>query len=176
MPCLWWLAHLCFPRTRLAGPRTDSGYCILQWVLPPVWKQHVAGGAPVPILQDADAPIVSPDGKWIVCWLEKEGTKPQIAIVSFTDGRIMRKFDVPLLSSNVAPVLWTPDGKAFAYIADRGGVSNIFAQPIDGSKPVQLTKFTSGLLFNFAWSPDGTQLACARGGITSDVVLIQDLG
>jgi Tol biopolymer transport system component len=133
----------------------------------------VAGGAPVPILRDTSAPVVSPDGKWIVCWLY-EDNKTKIAIVSFTDGHIMRKFDAPPPSHGNGQVSWTPNGKAYAYVADRGGVSNIFAQPIDGSKPVQLTKFTSGLLFSFAWSRDGTQLACSRGGITSDVVLIQD--
>jgi serine/threonine-protein kinase len=152
-----------------------------QWILfsttgPPVmsWKQHVAGGAPVPILRDTSEPIASPDGKWILCWLSEEGAnKTQIAIVSFTDGRIMRKFAAPP-PSHAWQLAWTPDGRAYTYVADRGGASNIFAQPIDGTKPVQLTKFTSGLLFSFAWSRDGTQLACARGGITSDVVLIQD--
>jgi Tol biopolymer transport system component len=139
------------------------------------WKQHLAGGAPVPILRHTAAPVVSPDGKWIVCSLREDRTT-KIAIASFTDGRIVRKFDAPPKSeTSLGPLKWTPDGKAYAYIADRGGVSNIFAQPIDGSNPVQITNFTSGLMFSFAWSRDGTQLACARGGITRDVVLIQDL-
>jgi serine/threonine protein kinase/WD40 repeat protein len=152
-----------------------------QWILyytigPPVtsWKQHVTGGAPVPILRDASAPVVSPDGKWIFCWLY-EDNKTKIAIVSFTDGRMMRKFDLPPGLSARNRLSWMPDGKAFAYIADRGGISNIFAQPIDGSDPMQITRFSSGMLFSFAWSRDGSQLACARGGITSDVVLIHDL-
>jgi Tol biopolymer transport system component len=129
-----------------------------------------------PYHRDTDLPVVSPDGKWIVCLLHEEGgNKTKIAIVSFTDGRIMRKFDVPPGLCDWSRLSWMPDGKAIAYIADRGGVSNIFAQPIDGSEPGQITKFSSGLLFSFAWSRDGTQLACARGGITSDVVLIHDL-
>jgi Tol biopolymer transport system component len=152
-----------------------DGQWLLYWTFgppPTLWKQHLAGGAPAPIVRNAQLPRVSPDGKWIACWL-LEGNK--IAIVSFTDGHIVRKFDLPSGWPASSPFLWTPDGKAITYIANRGGISNIFAQPIDGGKPVQITNFSSGVLFNFAWSRDGRQLACARGGITSDVVRIDDL-
>jgi Tol biopolymer transport system component len=137
------------------------------------WKRHLAGGAPVLITpQTSWRPAVSPDGKWIVCLLGDKD--PKIGILSFIDGHVDREFDTPRGLTEFSPLLWTPDGKAIAYIADRGGVSNIFAQPLGGGKPIQITKFTSGSMFSFAWSRDGSQLACARGGVTSDVVLIHN--
>ena len=70
---------------------------------------------------------------------------------------------------------WTPDGRALTYIDTRSGFSNIWSQPLDGKKPVQLTNFTTGRIFNFDWSREGKWLALARGSLTSDVVLISDL-
>ena len=69
-------------------------------------------------------------------------------------------------------IRWSPDGRSLTYINSQDGVSNIWSQPLDGGKPVQLTNFKTGRIFNFAWSRDGKWLALARGSVTSDVVLI----
>ena len=69
---------------------------------------------------------------------------------------------------------WMPDGRAINYIALNNGVSNIWRQPLDGSPPFQITKFDTGRIFNFAYSPDGKQLALSRGSLNSDVVLIKN--
>ena len=58
------------------------------------------------------------------------------------------------------------------YIDTRGGVSNIWMQPLDGGPPRQVTDFKSDRIFGFEWSRDGKQLALARGTESSDVVLI----
>jgi Tol biopolymer transport system component len=76
--------------------------------------------------------------------------------------------------SNIQNLQWTPDGRAIYYIALNNGVSNIWRQPIDGSPPAQVTQFATGRIFNFAYSPDGQQLALSRGSFDSDVVLIKD--
>jgi hypothetical protein len=65
-------------------------------------------------------------------------------------------------------------GQALAYIDTRQGVSNLWAQPLAGGPPEQITDFKSELIFEFAWSRDGKQLALARGTQTSDVVLIRN--
>ena len=54
-------------------------------------------------------------------------------------------------------------------------VTNIWSQPLDGNAPVQLTDFKQGRIFWFDLSPDGSQLAVARGSIISDVVMISNL-
>jgi len=46
---------------------------------------------------------------------------------------------------------------------------------LDGGPSKQLTNFKPDLLFPFAWSRDGRQLALARGSVTKDVILISNL-
>jgi len=59
------------------------------------------------------------------------------------------------------------------YAATRGGVSNIWEQPLDGSAPQQLTDFKSDLISSFAWSKDG-RLVCTRAAAANDVILISN--
>jgi hypothetical protein len=61
-----------------------------------------------------------------------------------------------------------------SYAAAHNGVWNIWSQPLDGGKPVQLTSWQSEVIFAFAWSQDGKQLAVARGLQTNDVILISN--
>ena len=68
---------------------------------------------------------------------------------------------------------WTPNGKSIAYI----DLHNVWAQPLDGGKPVQLTRFTDPTysIVDYAWSFDGEQLAIALMTKKSDVVAIKGL-
>jgi hypothetical protein len=59
-------------------------------------------------------------------------------------------------------------------VLTRNGASNIWEQPLTGGPPYQLTKFTSGLIANFAWSRDGKQLLLTKFNRTSDVILISN--
>ena len=140
---------------------------------PTLWKMPVDGGQAVQMLDKyAMAPVVSPDGKLIACyyWDETPDSQLGIAIIPFEGGAPIKQFNLPAML-----VRWTPDGHGLAYIDNRGGVSNIWMQPIDGGKPVQLTDFKTDMIFGFNWSPDGRQLGLARGVVTSDVVLFSDV-
>jgi hypothetical protein len=44
---------------------------------------------------------------------------------------------------------WSPDGKGLQSLVTRDGITNIWEQPLAGGKPKQLSKFTSGLIFDF---------------------------
>ena len=74
-----------------------------------------------------------------------------------------------------AAFAWSPDSKAVLFVDSRNGVSNLMSQTLDGRPPKQVTNFTEGTIFNFAWSADGKQLFLARGAINSDVVLINNV-
>ena len=71
---------------------------------------------------------------------------------------------------------WMPDGQALGYI-DLRTQSDLWAQPLDGSAPRQLTHFPADgqQIWDFDWSADGKRLAVARGRITSDIVLFRGL-
>lgn len=143
-----------------------------------VWKVPIEGGIPVQLSSEKDVaerPYISPDGKLVACNFIPPGSDWQlrIAALSFEDGKPARLFDILTISA-WRELRWTADSRAVTYIDTRGGVSNIWGQPIDGGKPIQLTDFKSDLIFSWDWSRDGKQLAVARGSVTSDVVLISD--
>jgi Tol biopolymer transport system component len=132
-----------------------------------LWKADSNGGPAVKVSERVLlGGAVSPDGKYIASNLFDQSWKT--GVLSLDSGELIRTFDLPALVN----AQWSPDGKALTYVDTRSGVSNIFAQPISGGAPRQLTNFTEGIIFNYHWFPDGKRLAMARGTITSDVVLI----
>lgn len=143
-----------------------------------LWKVPIEGGEATQILvENALCSAVSPNGKTVAFILRRGGNPNRIALVSFDGGDIIKTFDaVPETNplSNNQKLQWTSDGRGIYFIAFNNGVSNIWRQPIDGSSPVQVTKFETGRIFNFSYSPDGKQLALSRGSLNSDVVLIKN--
>ena len=167
--------------------------------LPPHFTMRVSidGGEPQPVPR-SDVPLmyglgagqaVSPDGKRMV--LAEDVSRPQqgpgsavsvLAAVALDsnspssprvfapDSRISIGAGNGAFANNL---VFTPDGKAVAYIIRDKGVDNIFVQPLDGSPGRPITNFTAENIITFRWSPDGKTLAVARVQNTSDVVLLQ---
>jgi Tol biopolymer transport system component len=143
-----------------------------------IWKVSIDGGEPVQITNEYSlAPVISPDGKLIACYYldERTGT-PKIALIPFAGGEPVKIFEPQVVDfgTGTYPVRWTHVGRALTYIVNRGGVSNIWIQPLDGSSPTQLTDFKSDRIFSFDWSRDGKWLALSRGPEQRDVVLMSD--
>jgi Tol biopolymer transport system component len=69
---------------------------------------------------------------------------------------------------------WAPDAKSIRYTVNQLNVSNVWSQPLDGGPAKQVTDFKEMLITSFAWSRDGKQLACTRGNLIRDAVLIRD--
>lgn len=143
-----------------------------------LWKVPGAGGEPTLILnENAICPAVSPDGKTVAFVWRRASEANRIALVSFDGGEIIKTFDAKQERNSLTDkqnLQWTADGRGIYFIALNDGVSNIWRQPIDGGQPAQVTNFTTGRIFNFAFSPDGSQLALSRGTLNSDVVLIEN--
>ncbi|MGD0414794.1 MAG: protein kinase [Terriglobales bacterium] len=140
-----------------------------------LWRVPIQGGTPEQLTNYASSyPAVSPDGKWIAFNDYTQPRATKIGVIPFTGGQPVWTFDYSVSSFAGYPVIhWTQDGRDLTYIRDQQGVTNIWAQPLDGGPPKKLTDFTTGQIFNFVWSKDGHQLALARGSQTSDVVLIR---
>ena len=141
-----------------------------------IWKVAVNGGQPVRLNENISLlPTVSPDGKQVACYYrEKPNAPPKLALLSIEGGQPTQTFDVQRSNDNLSYLRWTADGRAIVYVITRGGVSNLWAQPLDGGQPKQLTNFTSDLIFSFDLSRGGKQIALSRGTVTSDVVLISN--
>jgi serine/threonine protein kinase/Tol biopolymer transport system component len=140
-----------------------------------LWKVGIDGGAPVQLSdRPAQLPLVSPDGKLISYFYtdEQANNQPKLALIPFEGGEQVQTIDLP---RSVQPIAfaWLPDGHAVAYLDGGSGVLNIWSQPIDGSRPKQLTNFKSELVYSFAIARDG-KIAAYRLSATRDIVLIKD--
>lgn len=141
---------------------------------PTLFKLSIEGGEPIALSQAAASfPAVSPDGKFVACYVLTTDRRRRLSIISFATGKIVKEFDV-YFDYNL-PIRWTPDSKALSYVVSRNGVCNIWRQAIKGGTPEQITTWDSDLIFRFDWSNDG-RLAVERGVFTNDVVLIRAEG
>jgi TolB protein len=141
-----------------------------------LFEVPVKGGKPQQLTGSLTThPAVSwKDGR-IASWYSNNKDKPdwKLAIFPPTGGLPLQVFDI---ASSVLPdstIRWTPRGDGITFLDSRNGASNIWLQPLDGSRARPLTSFTSGQIYSFAWSLDG-RLAFSRGMILSDVVVIRD--
>lgn len=137
-----------------------------------LWKVPLEGGAAVPVTDHRSAkPSVSPDGTLIACeYLDQRTNATKIAILREKDGSLLRIFDqIPVLTG--ARIRWSADGKSLLYVSNENGIGNVWAQPVDGGKPKQITHFQEDEIFYIAVASDGKSVACLRGRRISDAVL-----
>jgi Tol biopolymer transport system component len=99
----------------------------------------------------------------------------KLAVISAQTGETVNTFDAPGGIYRESCLRWSPDGKALQYLLTKGDVTNLWAQPLAGGPPRQVTKSTVGRIFDFNWTYDGKQLLLSRGEVTSDVVLLSNL-
>lgn len=142
---------------------------------PTLWRVSIDGSTPVPVSDiAASVPRFSPDGKLIVCayfpGLDPQLSPSDVAILSSRGGEPLRVFDRLPPSHSFAS--WAPGSQAIEFSRS----DNIWRMPIGGVVPQRLTAFTDGSIAGYAWSPDGQELAIARGNTTRDIVLIRGPG
>lgn len=141
-----------------------------------VWRIPIDGGTPTQLeIQNRNSPRaqLSPDGKMLayIAWGATVSSPSVLTVVPFDGGEPLYRFDLPAAAGGFR---WAREGKALDYVLTRGGVSNIWRQPLAGGPPRQITNFNSGQIFSFDWSRDGKQLALARGTTSHDVILISN--
>jgi Tol biopolymer transport system component len=141
----------------------------------------IEGGAPMVVANGLGTQIISrlvisPDGKFLAYGFEAFDPEPvnKLAVIPVDGSSPARVLEVPGWTFLRAPLRWSPDGKGLQSLVTREGATNIWEQPVTGGRPKQVTKFTSGMIVDFDWSPDGKQLVLTRGELNSDVVLISN--
>jgi Tol biopolymer transport system component len=106
-------------------------------------------------------------------WLSRDGREVIFGTHAGTRICAFPTFD-PCRAADVVAGPLSADGKTVIAM-DPNDPRNILAQPIDGSTPRPLTRFTDKEVFDLSLSPDGRHLAITRVSRVSDVVLIKGL-
>jgi Tol biopolymer transport system component len=160
----------------------DSRYVVYHHSSPDgmwnLWRVPTAGGTPERLTTKLTMhPAVSPKDGRLAAWYSEDSERPRwnVAIFAPQGGAPLQVLDVPGTLVPDTALRWTPAGDAITYVDTRGGASNVWVHPIDGSPRKPLTTYNSGQIYSFDWSKDD-RLAYSKGMSTSDVVLIRDLG
>jgi len=145
---------------------------------PTLWKVSIDGGTPTQIMdRRTTMGVVSPDGKYIAYTYAEtpDGLAPpnRVAVIPFDGGEPIKTFEMQASGTVLAVAQWANDGKSILYTVTGNNVTNVWRQPLDGDRPKQVTEFKEMLMTGFAWSRDGKQLACTRGNLVRDAVLIR---
>lgn len=119
-------------------------------------------------------PRLSPDGKLIAFIIyDPRSLEKRIRISEFDLSGVGKEV-VSIENNLVDQYHWAPDSKSLTVVTSRGGVPNIWREPINGEKAEPISNFRSGRIFNFAWSNDGRSLFIVRGNTINDLILIKE--
>ena len=82
-----------------------------------------------------ESPVVSPDGRSLAASYDPGPDKPvRLAVAGIDSGEVQNIYNLPLGSSlgNGAgeSIAWSKDGRSVLFFINRGGVSNLWAQPL----------------------------------------------
>jgi Tol biopolymer transport system component len=139
-----------------------------------MWRVPLEGGTPVKL----DIPLAVADFSWdgkLTLYgsqkVENGQMLSKVVVAPAAGGDPLYTFDAPYGAQTAR---FTPDSKAIAFSLTRNHATNIWEQPLAGGPLIQLTKFTSGDMFSFAFSKDGKYLAFSRGQRKTDVVMMSN--
>jgi len=140
-----------------------------------IWSVPIDGGVPKKLSEKMGSrPKVSPDGQRIAFYYRSDAKAPwQIAIMQPETDKVSQLIDLPKTVSLSSQFSWSPDGTALILIDSRDVLNNLWRYPLDGKPPEQITRFVDdpfNRIVNFAYSPDGRQIALTRGRRISDAV------
>ena len=155
-------------------------YTTFEGAKPQLWKLSIDGGTPVRITDHvATMAAVSLDGRFIA-FMYPESQDPfappnRLAVIPFEGGPNIKLFEFNGSGTVAALTQWSADSKSILYTVSANNVTNIWSQPLEGGPPKQVTEFNDLFMTSFAWSRDGKQLACTRGSLIRDAILVTDV-
>ena len=129
------------------------------------------GGAPVEVSQrPAYCPGVSADDRDALCLVFDPSGNPEGMLIPLTGGPPR---PAPGIPADAAMARFGPDGRSITYLVSRQGADELWSLTPQGDKPRRLIRFEGKEIRDFAWSPDGTQLAVVKMSRSGDVVLLK---
>jgi len=133
----------------------------------------IDGGKPETIMKESVGQFdLSPDGKWISSYEVSEADHKMSVRLDPTAGGKPIVVDADPRMHSVPT--FAPDGKSIVYIVREKGVDNLWTQTLDGKDRKALTAFGKDLIFRYAYSKDGKQIAIEHGNFETDAFLFHD--
>ena len=139
-----------------------------------IFKVAASGGTPIRFSDRVaiSPPFVSLDGHHVVFATPRKDGSIGATLASAETGAVESEITIsPTIDASVRTGCWMPDNRSMAIVDIRTGTPNLWAYPLSGGGAKQVTHFTSGVIWNCHYSPDGKWIALARGSNLSDVVL-----
>jgi Tol biopolymer transport system component len=136
-----------------------------------LWRVSVDGGEATQLNNnEVYSPAISPNGKLIACYYRDQPNQPsKLSVIPADGGDPIRVFDVNGPAQGGVQLRWTPDGRNVTF---RDG-GNLWNQPLNGGKPVQLTN-VKGVIRQFDWWSRDDSLVFSVVENDSDVVLVRN--
>lgn len=108
-------------------------------------------------------PSISPDGKWVAFWTEKDVFTFDLYIANAATGKMQRKITSNSFSTHIdeyssyeSAIAWSPDSRQIAFVAFIKGENHlIIADATNGKIRQELRISRVDGFSNPAWSPDG---------------------
>lgn len=147
-----------------------------------IYKVLADGGEPTLLFDEyrtVSSPQISPDGTKIAFAFgraQSGSIQSGLGILNSVDNHLLATYNARLTFGTIyehPTVQWSTDGTLLYYINLDGDVSNVWGMNTADSTTSMFTKFTTGRVFNFALSSDGSRLALARGTVESDVLVLR---
>ncbi len=140
-----------------------------------IFKVPISGGTPVQVSDriGIGRPIISYDGQRVA--FPSLGKTGKVVGVIIESG-VELKTGVEVVDTSDPSVhlaRWLPNGKSIAFLDIRTGAPNLWTWALLSMNAVpqqQLSHFTSGVIWDFDYSPDGKFIAIARGATQTDAV------
>jgi serine/threonine protein kinase/Tol biopolymer transport system component len=120
---------------------------------------------------------ITPDGSLSYITVGQTAEKTPLSTVYKTElsgGAPQKLFD--MADTRIDRVIWVDDKTAIvAAFSTKTSTSNLWRWTVGSTKPVPLTAFPSGLIFEFAISPDGKMIYFTQGSNNRDIIKITGL-
>jgi len=112
-------------------------------------------------------PAVSPDGRQVIFFSEKDRLSLDLFLADAPSGRIVRKLATTAASARYDSLqairssgTWSPDGSRFVFGAIQAGRPALVVLDLSGAERTQTIEFRQfGEILNPSWSPDGRMIA-----------------
>jgi len=136
-------------------------------------------GGEVKVLYPSSAigsPAVSHDGRSIAAQYVSGTTikdyRPMFGVMPITGGGFTQSF--PLDNTFGGGLKFSPDDRSLVLINVTNGVGNLTRISLKDGKKELFTKFKDRLIFSYAFSGDGKNIAIIRGTTRNNVVMLSD--